>query len=112
MSVTVTYLMSYPGRDWQIRGAANFVSEARTPSNPRAALKEWIALADAITRAGGHILLMPPPAVETPLTGLVYTANAGQLFRVADRSIFLLANMAAPHRQAERDFVRAFAAEA
>ncbi len=110
--MSITYLMSYPGADWHIRGGENFRSGARSETNPRRALKEWIALCDAITRAGGHILVMPPPAAEPPLTGMIYTANAGQLFRVGDEWIYLLSNMSVPHRQAERDFVRAFAADA
>ena len=110
--MSATYLMSYPGPDWQIRGGHNFRSEARAVTNPRRALEEWIALCDAITLAGGHILVMPPPSVETSLTGFIYTANAGQLFRSGDSSVYLLSNMSVAHRQAERDFVRAFAVEA
>jgi len=110
--MSVTYLMSYPGPNWQIRGGVNFRSQERAATNPRRALKEWLSLCDAITRAGGHILVMPPPTVDPPLTGLVYTANAGQLFKAGDRSVFLLSSMAVAHRQHERDFVRAFAVEA
>ena len=110
--MSATYLMSYPGPAWRVRGGANVRSANRQATSPRAALREWIALADLIVRAGGHILVMPPPAVEPPLTGLPYTSSAGFLFRGADEILFLLANMAAPHRQPERDFVRLFAAEA
>ncbi|MSP60995.1 MAG: hypothetical protein EXR72_11750 [Myxococcales bacterium] len=107
-----TYLMSYPGPDWQIRGAANFRSETRSETNPRRAFQEWISLCDAITRAGGHILVMHPPSVEPSLTGMIYTANAGQLFRSSEQPLYLLSNMSVPHRQGEREFFRAFAAEA
>ncbi len=110
--MSVTYLMSYPGSDWHIRGGQNFRSEARSETNPRRAMMEWISLCDAITRAGGHILVMPPPSVDPPLTGMIYTANAGQLFRSGEEWVYLLANMSVPHRQAEREFVRAFATDA
>src|SRR5260370_18885807 len=109
--MSVTFLMSYPGPGWHIRGGENFRSETRSETNPRRALKEWIALCDAITRAGGHILVMPPAAVDPPLTGMVYTANAGQLFRIGERSLFLLSNMSVVHRQKEREPVAAFAAQ-
>ena len=110
--MSVTYLMSYPGPDWHIRGGENLRSQSRPPTSPRLALREWIAVADTILRAGGHILVMPPPSVEPSLTGLVYTINAGQAFLTQEKPVFLLASMAAPHRVPERDFVRALAAEA
>jgi N-dimethylarginine dimethylaminohydrolase len=43
---------------------------------------------------------------------MVYTANAGQLFRIGERSVYLLSSMTTKHRQSERDHVRAFAAAA
>ena len=107
-----TYLMSYPGPDWQIRGGENFRSETHAATNPRQAFKEWLKLCDAITRAGGHILVMRPPTVEPPLTGLVYTANLGQLFGTPDAYTYLLSNMKVPHRQAEAEFTRMFLSEA
>ncbi len=110
--MSITYLMSYPGPTWHIRGGENFRSQSREPTNPRRALKEWLSLCDAIVRASGHILVMPPPTVDPPLTGLIYTANAGQLFKPGEQSTFLLSKMAVAHRQAEREYVRAFAAEA
>ncbi len=99
-----TYLMSYPAAQWSIRGAANFRSQARSTTSPRRAFREWLTLADAILRAGGPILVMPPAATETPLTGMIYTANLGHLFR----DQFLLSNMSVAHRRAERDIVRSF----
>lgn len=105
-----TFLMSYPGPNWQIRGGANFRSEARAATNPRRALVEWLKLCDAITRAGGRILVMPPPATE--LTGLIYTANAGQLFHHADGYTFLVSRMAVAHRKAEHEHVRRFVEQA
>jgi arginine dihydrolase len=106
-----TFLMSYPGPSWQIRGGENFRSKDRAPTNPRAAMTEWLTLCDAITRAGGRILVMPPPDGK-PLTGLVYTANAGALFKNGDQWQFSLSKMSVAHRQAEHDHVRAFLREA
>src|SRR5262249_10110240 len=100
MSAT-TFLMSHPGPDWQIRGAQNFRSVARSGTNPRRAMFEWLSLCDAITRAGGRILVMPPAAVVPPLTGMVYTANAGQLFHRPEEWSYLVSRMAVTHRQAE-----------
>lgn len=107
-----TFLMSYPGPDWQIRGGENFRSKARASTNPRAALKEWLTLCDAITRAGGRILVMPPAQATPPLTGMIYAANAGALFRSGDAWTFLVSKMSVAHRQAEREAIRAFFAEA
>ncbi len=105
-----TYLMSYPGPRWQIRGGENFLSQSRSPTSPRRAMHEWLALCDAITRAGGRILVMPPAEGEggVPLTGMVYTANAGQLFHDASGWTYLVSRMAVAHRQAERAHVHAF----
>jgi N-dimethylarginine dimethylaminohydrolase len=105
-----TFLMSYPGPSWQIRGGANFRSRERPPANPRAAMKEWLRLCDAISAAGGRILVMPPG--EPSLTGLVYTADAGALIKSGDRWTFLIAKMAVPHRQGERAPLRRFLDEA
>jgi N-dimethylarginine dimethylaminohydrolase len=107
-----TFLMSYPAAKWQIRGGHNFRSQGREATNPRAAMKEWLLLCDAITRAGGRILVMPPPAVDPPLTGMMYTANAGALFKSGDRWSFSLSKMAVAHRAPEREHIRAFFAEA
>jgi N-dimethylarginine dimethylaminohydrolase len=106
-----TFLMSYPGPGWHIRGGENFRSQGREATNPRAALTEWLALADAITRAGGRILVMPPGDGAT-LTGLMYTANAGALFKNGDSWTFVLSKMSVAHRQAERERVKAFLTEA
>jgi N-dimethylarginine dimethylaminohydrolase len=110
--MSVTFLMSYPGTSWQIRGGENFRSETRSETNPKRAFKEWLALCDAITRAGGHILVMPPAAVDPPLTGMVYTANAGHLFSAGGHNHFLVSNMSVAHRQKEREPVAAFATQA
>lgn len=107
-----TYLMSYPGTDWHIRGGENFRSRMRPEANPRRAMGEWLTLADAILRAGGHVLVMPPPAVDPPLTGMVYTAGIGQIFGSHQSLVFLLARMSVAHRQGESDFASSFVAEA
>lgn len=108
-----TFLMSYPGPSWHIRGGENFRSKARKDTNPRAAMKEWLTLCDAITRAGGRILIMPPSSdPKSPLTGMIYTANAGALFKNGDKWSFLISKMAVAHRQAEREHIRAFLGEA
>ena len=101
-----TFLMSYPGPAWQIRGGENFRSKAKAPTNPQAAMREWMRLCDAITDAGGRILVMPP--ADPALTGMIYTANVGALFKQGDRWSFLLSKMAVPHRQGEREHVRKF----
>ena len=108
-----TFLMSYPPPAWQIRGGENFRSKGRAATNPRQAMKEWLTLCDAISRAGGRILVMPPPKdASPPLTGMIYTANAGALFKNGDRFRFLVSKMSVKHRQAERESIRAFFTEA
>ncbi len=106
--MSVTYLMSYPSPSWHIRGGANFRSKSKAATNPRAAFREWLMLADAITRAGGHILVMAPPAGGEALTGLIYCANHGALFKDGDRFSFLISKMSVAHRQAEREHIRGF----
>jgi N-dimethylarginine dimethylaminohydrolase len=106
-----TFLMSYPAANWRIRGGENFRSKERAATNPRAAMKEWLKLCDAITQAGGRILIMPPPEGGS-LTGLAYTANAGELFHHGDEWTFAVSKMSVPHRQAEAAHVRAFMTEA
>jgi N-dimethylarginine dimethylaminohydrolase len=107
-----TFLMSHPRGDWQIRGGENFRSKAKAATNPRAAMREWLQLCDAITRAGGRILVMPPNTDAPSLTGMIYTANSGALFKNGDRWTFLLSMMSVPHRQGERERIRAFLGEA
>lgn len=107
-----TFLMSYPGPSWTIRGGANFRSQERAPTNPRAAMQEWLGLCDAITRAGGTILVMPPKPATPPLSGMIYTANAGALFRKGDVGDFVVSQMAVNHRQDEHGQVSAFFREA
>lgn len=106
--MTATFLMSYPGPSWRIRGGANFRSRVGAATSPRAALAEWLRLADAIARRGGRIWVMPPAGVEPPLTGMIYTANAGALLG----GVFVVSNMAVAHRQAERQHIVEFLSRA
>lgn len=89
--------MSPPGPRWALRGRANFRSQAAAPVDPKRALAEWIALADAIVERGGRIACLVPPD-DTALTGLPYAAECGQIVEQK----FLLPNMISPHRQGER----------
>lgn len=101
-----SYLLSYPGPSWHIRGAKNFRSASHPPTDPAKARREWLSLADAIRALGGEVAVLAPPALEPPLTGLVYTANTGHLLTAPRR--FLLSRMSAPHRQEEGRTLRAF----
>lgn len=95
------YLMSPPGPDWRLRGRANFRSEAAAPVDARAAIREWVSLADAIeARSGRVICLVPEPGTE--LTGLPYAAECGHVVERAGELLFLLPTMFAPHRKGER----------
>jgi N-dimethylarginine dimethylaminohydrolase len=77
-------------------------------------MREWLAVADAITRAGGHILVMAPPAddASAQLSGLVYAANHGAMFKNGDEWLFLVSKMSVAHRQGERAVVKRFFDEA
>jgi N-dimethylarginine dimethylaminohydrolase len=102
------YLMSPPGPDWQLRGRANFRSEAAPPVDARAAIREWASLADAIEARGGRVVcLVPEPGTE--LTGLPYAAECGHVVERAGELLFLLPTMFAAHRQGERALWRAAA---
>lgn len=108
MALIDLYLMSPPGPDWQLRGRANFRSAAAAPVDARAAIREWIALADAIEARGGRVVsLVPEPGTE--LTGLPYAAECGQVIERAGELSFLLPTMLAPHRRGERALWRAAA---
>ena len=94
--------MSPPGPGWRLRGRANFRSEAAAPVDARAAIREWVALADAIEARGGRVVcLVPEP--DTELTGLPYAAECGQIVEHEGELAFVLPSMAAPHRRGERD---------
>jgi N-dimethylarginine dimethylaminohydrolase len=103
-----TFLMSYPPKSWQIRGGENFRSKDKAMTNPQLAMKEWLKLCDAIAAAGGRILVIPPPASTPPLTGMMYTANSGALFKQGDAWEFVLSKMSVEHRQAEKPYIKKF----
>ncbi len=119
-----TFVMSYPAADWQISAARNPRSAAargQGPASPGRALREWIALADAIHHAGGRILVADPPAAPAPSTegtsaprptGLPYTADWGALIRRGDAPVFLLAEGGSAHRAADSAVARALFAAA
>lgn len=96
--------MSYPPARWHIRGGSNFRSVTRQTTDPRGAAQEWLVLADSIEEAGARVVVLPPPAVEPPLTGMVYTANAGAFFPGG----FTTSKMWAEHRIAETLHVAGF----
>ncbi|HEU4409151.1 MAG TPA: hypothetical protein VFS43_28090 [Polyangiaceae bacterium] len=99
------YFMSPPGPGWALRGRANFRSRSAPQVDARAALGEWLSLADAIEARGGRVVcLLPPP--ETELTGLPYAAECGQLVERGGRGLFLLPSMGAAHRRGERELWR------
>lgn len=104
--MTPVYLMSPPRHDWQLKGKANFRSStAQAAPDAQAAQREWASLADAICEAGGEVLVCPPHPTQN-LTGMIYTAEAGELAR--DGQTFVLPQMAAPHRQLEADWIGPF----
>jgi N-dimethylarginine dimethylaminohydrolase len=94
--------MSPPPSGWRIIGGANYKSEARPKVNPQKALREWIALADSIVAHGGEVAVLPPAPGPTPLTGLIYTANAGWLVAPGR---FRIARVSVAHRVAERAYL-------
>ncbi len=96
------FLMSPPPAGWRIVGGANYKSEARPRVNPRRAMEEWLALADAIVARGGEVAVVPPAAEGPALTGLIYTANAGWL--VAPNR-FRVTRLSVAHRAAERPYL-------
>ncbi len=105
MALIDVYLMSPPGPGWQLRGRANFRSASAPPVDARAAILEWVALADAIEARGGRVVcLVPEPGTE--LSGLPYAAECGQIVEQGGELCFLLPNMVAPHRRGERDLWR------
>jgi N-dimethylarginine dimethylaminohydrolase len=104
-----TYLMSYPRADWGLRGRQNFLSaSAGAPPSPRGAMQDWLTVASAIVEAGGRVVVMPPNP-DRNLTGLPYTAEAGEFYRDRTGSpCFLVSKMAAAHRLAEPAHTAAF----
>jgi len=102
------FLMSPPRHDWALRGKANFKSEGAPPVNPDRARQEWAALADAICAAGGEVVVCPPHPRRN-LTGMIYTAEAGEYYAGPDGAPrFVLSTMAVEHRQDEGDWIGGF----
>lgn len=106
--MSAVYLMSPPRIDWGLKGKANFRSAMDLSTDATRARAEWASLADAIVSAGGEVLVCPPDPGRN-LTGMIYTAEAGELYLdVAGRPRFILPNMAAAHRQQEADWIGRF----
>ncbi len=102
------HLLCHPAPDWHIRGAANFRSQARAPTSPRRAMREWIALAEAIAARGAEVVVLSPPKGET-LTGMMYAANFGRYFPATGR--FVVSRMHVSHRRGEAPHVTRFVEE-
>lgn len=103
--------MSPPAPGWAVRGRANFRSTLGPVVHPRAARREWLALARAIERRGGVVAVLAP---DEELTGLPYTAEAGHPVPPATaggKPRFLLSRMQPEHRRREHERWRPFVAE-
>jgi N-dimethylarginine dimethylaminohydrolase len=94
--MTDLYLMSPPAPDWELKGRANFRSREAAAVDAKAARREWLALATAIERRGGTVVVAPP---VSGLTGMPYAAECGHV--VGTR--FILPRMAAEHRNGEAE---------
>lgn len=102
------YLMSPPRADWALKGKANFRSIQAGEVDAQAAQKEWAQLADAIVAAGGEVLVAPPDPTRN-LTGMVYTAEAGEFYIDPKHGpSFILPNMSAEHRRRESAWLGGF----
>lgn len=105
---TPIFLMSPPRKDWSLRGKANFRSIAAGQADAAKARQEWALLANSIVQAGGEVLVCPPHAKQE-LTGMIYTAEAGEFYRDADKhGRFILPNMATAHRRLESEHIAPF----
>jgi len=108
VSEEMIFLMSPPRRDWALRGRQNFRSRQADAVDAGAARREWSLLADTIVEAGGHVLVLPPDPHQA-LTGMIYTAEAGEFYRDdEDRACWILPHMAAPHRVDEAAWIARF----
>jgi N-dimethylarginine dimethylaminohydrolase len=102
------FLMSPPRIDWHLRGRANFRSREAGAVDPRAARRQWLALARSIEARGGTVVVAQSPYPE--LTGMPYAAECGQIVGDAERGwSFILPLMWAPHRRKEREVWEALA---
>lgn len=107
-ATTPVFLMSPPRGDWGLKGKANFRSREASATDAALAQKEWARLADAIVAAGGEVIVCPADP-EQNLTGMIYTAEAGEFYRTsAGEPAWLLPTMAAPHRRPEADWIARF----
>jgi len=105
---TPIFLMSPPRKDWSLRGKANFRSIVAGQADALKAREEWALLADSIVEAGGEVLVCPPHP-ELELTGMIYTAEAGEFYRDNDQQArFILPNMATAHRRLESEHIAPF----
>jgi N-dimethylarginine dimethylaminohydrolase len=104
--MTDLYLMSPPGKDWQLRGRANFRSREAEPVDAMKARREWLGLAEAIEETGAVVVVAPP---VSGLTGMPYAAECGQVVRDGERTRFLLPRMLAEHRKGEAEHWAALA---
>ena len=108
MSQKPVFLMSPPRHDWRLRGKSNTRSSRAEPVNSLKAREEWGALADAIVEAGGDVAVLPPDSRQN-LTGMIYTAEAGEYYHSQDGAArWLLPNMAVEHRRAEAAWIGGF----
>lgn len=106
--MTPVFLMSPPRSDWGVRGKANFRSREATDVDAARARVEWSSLADAIVDAGGEVLVCPPHP-KRDLTGLIYTAEAGDLYLDdGGDPRFILPNVTPEHRRLEADWIGGF----
>lgn len=106
--MSAVYLMSPPRLDWGLKGKANFRSAMDLSTDAARARAEWASLADAIVSAGGEVLVCPPDPGRN-LTGMIYTAEAGEFYvDIASQPRFILPKMAAAHRQQEADWIGRF----
>jgi len=106
--MTPAYLMSPPRKDWSLEGRSNFRSREAPDVDPARARVEWCTLADAIVEAGGEVVVSPPNPKRN-LTGLIYTAEAGEFYRAENGAPrFILPNMKPKHRKGEADWLGGF----
>jgi len=105
---TPLYLMSPPPTNWRLEGRTNFRSRDADDVDASRARLEWQTLAEAIVDAGGDVAVVPPNPGRH-LSGMMYTAEAGEFFRTdAGEPAMLLPNMAVEHRRPEADWLGGF----
>ncbi|MFB6373001.1 MAG: dimethylarginine dimethylaminohydrolase family protein [Bradymonadaceae bacterium] len=106
--MAAVYLMSPPRRNWKLHGKANFRSRGAGEADPARARMEWSTLADSVVDAGADVLVCPPNPRRN-LTGLIYTAEAGDFYRTDEGDPrFLLPNLTPEHRRPETSWIGGF----